>query len=107
MADITILERVEQQLDHDQATVARCADMADAVALTKALTRHLKGDTLDIRLYPVTNDEEAIVEAHDVCIRKLHYEHDLGWFSSDLPEQPEFDFTDKQLSLSEMLGGIQ
>lgn len=71
----------------------------DDTTLDKVLNSLVRMDEiLHTETIPQTNDEDGTVECYHVGVRLLTYEHDMGWFSSDLPEEPTVKAKDGRIT---------
>lgn len=99
---VPFCELSERHNDIGSALVVAVEAPEDAQAVTEALYEAYAGsEVFHLEHYPRTNDENGVVEDYCVLIRRLGYDRDVGWTSSDLPSDPDLriseDATDLQL----------
>lgn len=82
-----LLDTVQAQLDAEQAVVIACPDAETAAVVTAELYGS-DTETYHVEHYPATNDDTGTVGYIAVIIRRLHYDQDTGWHSTDIPTEP-------------------
>jgi hypothetical protein len=100
---MTELENLPDKLDTllskpwlmiDESLLVACSSPELAVQLTSELYERNAGDVFHVEHYPYTNDETGSIEYWALLIRRLFHDRDAGWFSADIPDEPEIDLRD-------------
>jgi hypothetical protein len=73
----------------DGSVVIRCGDAEIAGRLTARLYEAVSGEVFHVEHYPETDDASDRVEAVLLVVRRVCYDRDAGWFSSDASPKPD------------------
>lgn len=73
----------------DGSVVIRCPDAEVAGRLTARLYEAVSGEVFHVEHYPETDDASDRVEAVLLVVRRVCYDRDAGWFSSDASPKPD------------------
>lgn len=93
VSNLCFSEFTEQYGQHDESLLVECPTAEDAHEVHEVLLCGFPIETLDVRHYPVTDDEDGTIECYQLRVRRLHYDPHTGWWSSDLPRDPDIEFT--------------
>lgn len=85
------LDPLHAILDEHEGAAVACHSGQQAVWLAAAVYEMFPDREFHIESTPITDDDAGSVEFHRLTIRPIHYEYKEGWFSTDVPESPEFD----------------
>ena len=90
--NLCFTELTAQYAAIDGALVVECETDEDALEAHQLLTQGFPVEVLDIRHYPVTDDDTGTVECWHLQARYVTYDRDSGWWSTDLPEEPDVEY---------------
>lgn len=92
MNEPTLLTTIEEELLHnDCGLVVACEDRIQASKITGALYEETPSDVYHIEHYPVIDEDTEAIDYIALIIRKLIYDVDFGWASSDISDTPDID----------------
>lgn len=73
----------------DGSVVVRCPDAETAGRLTTRLYDGVSGEVFHVEHYPETDDANGSVGAVLLVLRRVCYDRDTGWVSSDTRAEPD------------------